>query len=57
MNRREFIKLSAASPLFAAGAIKEMRAESKAVQDAKMAIPARDISIFCIVFIFFVLPR
>ena len=37
MNRREFIKLSAASPLFAAGAIKEMRAESKAVQDAKMA--------------------
>ena len=45
MNRREFLKLSttsgvaalAASPLSAADAIGEMRAESKAVQDAKRA--------------------
>lgn len=33
MNRREFLKLSAASPIAAAGAIKEMRAEPKSVQD------------------------
>ena len=35
LSRRELLKMSAASPFFAAGAIKEMRAESKDVQDAK----------------------
>lgn len=37
MNRREFLKLSAASPIAAAGEIKEIRAEPKSVQDAKRA--------------------